>query len=238
MLSCSADGTLKLWEVESGEMLKTFEGHEGIVACCCMSGQQIVSGGQDGTLKLWDAKTGENRCTIQAASVGEDYIHDITVLPDTRQVVSASFRGTINVWNVADLQLYSTIDGFGSPTFGAPIACHGDSVLGCCRDSNGTMKIRNARTGRTMLSLEGHSQPVTRCCFAPNGQTILSCSADNTLMLWSASTGRILRVIDGTGFPCCTCGFSPDGKSFFGTYADGTIILWGPKGSAMVVRRE
>ena len=61
LLSGSDDKTLKLWNVATGECLRTFAGHTSLVSSCVFSldGTQLLSGSYDKTLKLWNVATGE-----------------------------------------------------------------------------------------------------------------------------------------------------------------------------------
>jgi WD40 repeat protein len=54
-LSGSFDSTLKLWEVATGNTLRTFAGHTNIVLSVAFSpdGRTALSGGADKMLKLW-----------------------------------------------------------------------------------------------------------------------------------------------------------------------------------------
>ena len=60
-LSGSEDKTLRLWEVESGKCLRTFEGHTGNVNSVCLSadGRYALSGSEDKTLRLWEVESGK-----------------------------------------------------------------------------------------------------------------------------------------------------------------------------------
>ncbi|MEL7315527.1 MAG: hypothetical protein AAFN08_11280, partial [Cyanobacteria bacterium J06559_3] len=64
--SGSNDGTLRLWNAQTGKPLEgrraaVLEGNGAVVYSVSFSpdGQRIVSGSIDGTLRLWDAQTGE-----------------------------------------------------------------------------------------------------------------------------------------------------------------------------------
>ena len=60
ILSGSGDKTLRLWDVSSGKLLKSFLGHTKWVYSVAFSpdGLQIVSGSEDQSAKLWDDESG------------------------------------------------------------------------------------------------------------------------------------------------------------------------------------
>ena len=55
LASGSADGTVRLWDAETGACVKTLEGHGDEVNSVCFSpdGQQLASGGDDRMVQLW-----------------------------------------------------------------------------------------------------------------------------------------------------------------------------------------
>ncbi|MDZ7414493.1 MAG: hypothetical protein ONB15_13295, partial [candidate division KSB1 bacterium] len=61
LASGGEDGTVRLWDAETGEPLRVLEGHTGGVLSVAFSpeGRRVVSGGGDGTVRVWDAETGE-----------------------------------------------------------------------------------------------------------------------------------------------------------------------------------
>jgi hypothetical protein len=60
VVSASADGSLKVWDLARGRAEATLEGHaSGVNACAVMpDGQRVVSASDDRTLKMWDLQTG------------------------------------------------------------------------------------------------------------------------------------------------------------------------------------
>ena len=55
IVSGSEDKTIKIWDVYSGNLVKTLEGHTGWVYSCNFSpyGNFIVSGSGDDTIRVW-----------------------------------------------------------------------------------------------------------------------------------------------------------------------------------------
>ena len=58
VVSGGGDAKLRIWDVETGELLHTMRGHKGNVRCAAYSpnGEIIVSGGDDRTARLWSAE--------------------------------------------------------------------------------------------------------------------------------------------------------------------------------------
>jgi WD40 repeat protein len=56
VVSGSEDGTVKIWDAESGTELHTLSGHSDYVDEVAVSadGMKIVTGSEDGTVKIWN----------------------------------------------------------------------------------------------------------------------------------------------------------------------------------------
>ena len=71
-VSGSDDKTLKVWDLTTGGLLRTLEGHAGSVTAVAMSGDgtRAVSGSDDETLKVWDLTTGRLLRTLEGHAGG------------------------------------------------------------------------------------------------------------------------------------------------------------------------
>ena len=52
--SASLDNTVKVWNVETGKLLHTLEGHDAGVFRVAIHGSRVVSGSGDKTVRFWD----------------------------------------------------------------------------------------------------------------------------------------------------------------------------------------
>ena len=66
--------TVKLWEVSSGRLVRSFEGHKSFVHSIAFSpdGKTIASGSYDHTLKLWDVGSGRNSRPLKGTPNGSN----------------------------------------------------------------------------------------------------------------------------------------------------------------------
>ena len=99
------DGSIKIWETESGKLVKSIEAHESDVFIALTSDTRyIISASTDRTVKIWNFKT----CTLEK-KLQSDYeaFWCIAVSPDNR-VMSAgtSESGFVVLWDTLSLGLY------------------------------------------------------------------------------------------------------------------------------------
>ncbi|MBI3682201.1 MAG: TIR domain-containing protein [Acidobacteria bacterium] len=94
------DGTVKVWDLASGRLVRTFEGHAGGVNAVAVTGDggRVVSGSDDKTVKVWVVGTGK---LVRAFEGHADVVRAVAVTGDGGTVVSGSDDGTLKVWEVA-----------------------------------------------------------------------------------------------------------------------------------------
>jgi len=95
----SDDATAILWDVQTGEQVRTFggpQGHHSVVFDLAFShdGQYLATVSADMTAKVWDVESGEMLDTLYGHS---DRIYGVAFSPDDKYLVTAGADGTIRV---------------------------------------------------------------------------------------------------------------------------------------------
>merc|ERR1712096_257015 len=90
LASASHDGTIRLWDAESGLELQTLSGHNGPISSVAYSpdGTTLASASFDGSIKLWHAESG---LELQTLSGHSDIVFSVAYSPDGTTLASASF---------------------------------------------------------------------------------------------------------------------------------------------------
>ena len=93
-ISASSDETLRLWDLSTGQTIRTLEGHTNSVTAVAVTpdGRRAVSGSYDRTLWLWDLESGEKIATF----TGDGEIEGCAVTSDGRKIVAGERSGRVH----------------------------------------------------------------------------------------------------------------------------------------------
>ena len=75
LVTGSYDTTIKIWNIETGEVLRTLRGHTSAVRCLQFDDSKLITGSFDKTIKIWNWQTGECLSTLQCHTDGVLSVH-------------------------------------------------------------------------------------------------------------------------------------------------------------------
>ncbi|KAF8809643.1 WD40 repeat-like protein [Phlegmacium glaucopus] len=97
-----------LWDIASGERLRTFEGHDRGLACIEFKDDLIVSGSNDCKIKVWSAVTGE---CLRMLVGHEALVRALSFDPRSGRLESASYDKSVKLWDLGTGKLVREFRG-------------------------------------------------------------------------------------------------------------------------------
>ena len=198
----------------------------------------VTLGGRDNNLIIWDSETGEK--VKQLASFGAN---TFALMPDGKTALigtdtpflfgiydvgidslEKAVRENIIFWldlETGDIkEVIDTNDQFNS--WAVAIAPEGDSFLIAFGHH---VEIRDQNTEATIQEFDGHQNIVTTAVYMPEGDKVVTGSADQTVRLWDIQTGEELQRFTGHSGPVMSVAVSEDGRFIASSSLDGTVRL-------------
>jgi len=242
------DGRLRFWDVMSGQVAQTFEGHSGGIDCISFSpdGKVVASDSEDRTVRLWSSATGRE---IRKPVSNPDPVLSVMFGPDGSIVALASKSNTVRVWDVASSQLRQTIHArlFGE-THMIAFSPDGRLLATCGGYHSKAIRLWDVTTDREVHRFEG-SDKAHSVAFSPDGRVLASGHyydpgwiepskpgqlpvrderiPGEIIRLWDVATARELSIIKDKGFNVIgSLSFSPNGLLLASSGHGGSIKLW------------
>ena len=234
LLTGSNDGTVRLWDTETGAEIRRLEGHKGGVLSVAFApdGATLLTGGDDGTARLWDTETGaEIRC-FEGHTRG---VTSVAFAPDGATLLTGGYDGTARLWDIETSAEIHRLEGHKSRVLSVVFAPDDATLLTGGED--GTVRLWNAVTGAEIRRFEGHGGLILSIAFTPDGATLIT-SSDGAARLWSTQTGAEIRRFEGHGESTLSVAFAPNGAMLLTGNHDGTARLWNAETGAEICRFE
>ena len=218
LASGSFDKTVRLWDVETGQLLHIFTGHTSEVMTVAFSpdGETLVSGSWDEKIRLWNPQTGQLKSTLTDHRGG---IGMVAFSPDGTMLASGSADQTVRLWNTTTWRVESTLTGHTHDIDSVAFSLDGQTVASGSRDK--TIRLWDPHTGTHTRTLTVGSE-VNRLAFSPDGQTLASGSWDENVRLWNPQTGQLKSTLPQQSGNAVA--FSPDGSVL--AISTRSIFLW------------
>ncbi|XP_067006316.1 pre-mRNA 3' end processing protein WDR33 [Anabrus simplex] len=195
-VTCSDDGTLRIWDFMRCHEERILRGHGADVKCCHWHPQKglIVSGSKDNQqpVKLWDPKTGQSLATLHAH---KSTVMDIKWNANGNWLVTASRDHLLKLFDLRNLsQEVQTFRGHKKEA--SSVAWHPyHEGLFCSGGSDGAILFWHVGADKEVGGIEqAHDSIVWTLAWHPLGHILCSGSNDHTSKFWTRNRpGDLMR---------------------------------------------
>ena len=217
LASGSTDGTIRLWDVATGDHLRTLQ-HDNklfssVLSVAFSPDGQMIAGATRGGTHLWDVATGDSLRTLERDSTV------VTFSPDGQTLASGSTGGTIRLWDVATGDHLRTLVHPGEIRSVA-FSPDGQMIAGA---TLGRIHLWDVAT-RDSLPILRSSYTISSVAFSPDGQMIAGATS-RSIRFWDVTGSRLWALHRHTS-TVSSVSFSPDGRTIASGSYDNTIRLW------------
>lgn len=216
MTVVETNGGLKIWDSQTGEqLLPSMLSDDYIINGQFSPDGKLILAQGIGNAWLIDAITGQEIRAIQ-----QDNMRFLSFVfsPDNSQLLEIGTGLVIEPING------KTLFEIQPPVSLAQYSFDGSKII--VGSNAPDARIVDAKTGQTLLHLEGHTGSILSVAFSSDGTRVATASEDGTARIWDAVTGLELAKFRGHHGPVRFVQFTPDGRRLVTASDDGSVRIW------------
>jgi WD40 repeat protein/tRNA A-37 threonylcarbamoyl transferase component Bud32 len=183
----SPSGTVKVWDAQTGKLLKSFQGWIQPLRALAFSADdsRLLMTYEFAKMNVLDATTGKE------LAGWDNSVHSLAVFSrDGKRLFAYSER----------------LQNRGTHAVTPRYAFYAEGP------ATRTVAVREVAPGKAVTLLKGHEDKISAACLRPDGRELVTASLDGTARVWDiAGSGEVARVLPGEG-SVETALFSPDGR--------------------------
>jgi WD40 repeat protein len=242
VLACSDGDIMRLWERETGRLIRRIEQVGGRVLTTAISrdGRRALSAGQDKIVRLWDIDSGK---LVRELKGHTEWVFSVAFSRDGKRAYSTS-GGTdpwtdgsdsaVRVWDLETGKEIRKLEGHKGRVFGVAVSPDGKRLLS---SGDTSVILWDSESGKEVRRFRGHTALMSNVAFLPDGRRAVSASFDRTIRLWDLESGQELCRFIGHPREVTWVAVSPDGRRLLSSDYNGhELRFWDVEGRTLIRR--
>jgi len=222
----AGDGKLRLVDMDTGEVTRTFTGHSNVVYLGTFNPDEklLASSSRDNTARIWNASTGTEllklngfRCSVKAVSFS----------PDGRLLAASGNDGLLKIWDVKTGKELKSLVHLDSPdidmsTYDFVFSRDGKQIYAA--NGDGTISVWDIATGKELRNWKAHEPYVFKLQLSSDKRRLVSFGG-MVAKVWDTTTWREFQTLSipktaGASSFSSMVALSNNGKLIAASYAE------------------
>ena len=226
--SGSIDGTIKLWNLQTGELNASVDARGSVTSLAVWpDGSRLVAGHGDSidmenqwAVTMWSLQANGKGAQLQHVFKGHtSSVWSVAVRGDL--IVSGSDDNTVKVWSVSQNQVKHTLTGHTDSVYG--VALHGDTVISASWDC--TWRLWDVDSGQLKATHQVDSTHDGLTSLAVTGNRVVLGAGSGAILVCSLSTGKLLQEVPNA-HSYWVRGLAIHGSTVVSASSDKTVKAW------------
>lgn len=215
------DGTIRVWDAETGKFLRALLGHNSYVYSLSWSPNSSTvasAGSHDGTVRLWDVEAGRQTNVYKGF---KGYVYHVAWSPDGNSLIAAG--GTSGwVWLCAGSGEGSVAMEVGQHVYHLAWSPDGNQLASCGRQLPvSVVDIVTKKSGRSLGTVD---DAFTAVAWSPDGRFLAGAGATGTTV-WDLKSEEEKVAVKLPG-ASTSVAWSPDGKQLVTASSRAQVQIW------------
>lgn len=228
------DGSVMIWDFNSGKQVASLRGHSGNVVKLSYSFDDkfLATGGVDSFVVIWQVDNGYKTKIIPG---GKKDITGIEFLAGNN-IATSSLDHSLRIWDIGkqakEVKLkVNKIENSDPTDFNVSLAVSPDGKKLATGGGKGIIRIWDTGKGKLLQEMRSSGKMVFGLAWNDTTDKIFGGYEDNSIGIWDLKTGKNEKLFNSNQRVVVSLEISPDGKYFTTGARDNTVNLWKTDGT-------